>query len=168
MKAKHPEASNTSDLSTQKPDLPTDLSVAPKEVRKAIQSFRKGSSGGWEGLCPQHLLDLTARCLGESATLLLEALTRFINGIMQGSLPCGLAEVFFGARLIALKKKCGGIRPIAVGLTQRRLVGKLCNSKVMGDALLHLGPQQLGYGVKRGSEATIHALRSFFATRIRV
>ena len=31
----------------------------------------------------------------------------------------------------------------------------------MGDALALLSPQQVGYGVKRGSEGTIHALRAF-------
>jgi len=38
-----------------------------------------------------------------------------------------LPPFFFGGRLIALEKKSGGIRPIAVGMTLRRLVSK-CGS----------------------------------------
>ena len=37
----------------------------------------------------------------------------------------------FGASLIALEKKGGGIRPIAVGCTLRRLVAKVASGKMM-------------------------------------
>ena len=32
-----------------------------------------------------------------------------------------IAPIFFGGRLLALNKKSGGIRPIAIGFTLRRL-----------------------------------------------
>ena len=163
LRNKHPALPADVDLSLLAPIVPSKYVVTPKDVRKAIQSFRKGSSGGWEGLCPQHLQDLTSPYLGESANVLVEALVGFVNRILQGNLPDQLARVFFGARLIALKKKSGGIRPIAVGLTLRRLVGKVGNSMVLGDAIVQFSPQQVGYGVKGGCEATVHALRSFLA-----
>ena len=48
-------------------------------------------------------------------------MVRFVNRAMKGSMSDEIAKVFFGARLVALTKKCGGTRPIAVGLTLRGL-----------------------------------------------
>jgi len=36
---------------------------------------------------------------------------------MTGACPTDIIPIFFGGRLLALNKKSGGIRPIAVGLT---------------------------------------------------
>ena len=68
---------------------------------------------------------------------------------------------FFGANLIALQKKDGGVRPIAVGCTLRRLVAKVAGGKVMDAMGSLLAPRQLGYGVKGGAEATVHAARTY-------
>ncbi len=53
---------------------------------------------------------------------------------------------------MALQKKCGGIRPIAVGCTLRRLVAKVAGFSVVGDMAALLAPHQLGYGVRGGAE----------------
>ena len=46
--------------------------------------------------------------------------------------PLLLYELFFfGANLTALQKKDGGVRPVAVGCTLRRLVVKVAGCKVM-------------------------------------
>ena len=55
---------------------------------------------------------------------------------------------FFGANLIALRKKDGGVRPIAVGCTLRRLVAKCANSSVEENmAKLCIGPLY-GWGLE--------------------
>ena len=62
------------------------------------------------------------------------------------------------ARLIGLGKPQGGIRPIAVGLTLRRLYGKLALSEVLPlvkDTLRDFG--QVGVGIPAGAEAIIHS-----------
>ena len=56
---------------------------------------------------------------------------------------------FFGASLVALKKKCGGVRPIAVGCTLRRLVAKIACKRVADDmaellALFNLAMECVG------------------------
>ena len=58
---------------------------------------------------------------------------------------------FFGASLTALNKKGGGVRPIAVGYTLRRLVAKLAGRMVVGEMANLLAPRQLGYGVLGGA-----------------
>ena len=40
-------------------------------------------------------------------------------------MPAQVRPLFFGASLVALEKKTGGVRPIAVGCSLRRLVAKI-------------------------------------------
>ena len=77
-----------------------------------------------------------------------------------GVVPSAVRPVLFGGRLTALRKKCGGIRPIAVGSTLRRLAAKiLCRRlRPLGDVL---APTQLGFAVRSGCEAAIHATRGY-------
>ena len=58
----------------------------------------------------------------------LTALTGFINLLLQGKCHPVVRPILYGANLIALKKKCGAIRPIAVRYTRRRIAAKCDNS----------------------------------------
>ena len=53
----------------------------------------------------------------------------------------------------------GGVRPIAVGCTLRRLVAKIAGQLVVDEMAELLSPRQLGYGVRGGAEAAVHACR---------
>ena len=59
------------------------------------------------------------------------------------------------------QKKTGDIRPIAVGCTLRCLAAKVIGSDLMEEMGELLAPWQLGYGVRRGSEAAVHAARLY-------
>ena len=83
------------------------------DVRKAVLSFLAGSAGGPDSLRPEHLRDMVLR--KEAGPELITALTGFINLVLAGRCPTGVAPVFFGGRLLALSKKSGGVRPIAIG-----------------------------------------------------
>ena len=164
--AKHPAPHPGSQLPAP-PKSETALPVSVADVRRAIVTFPNGSSGGWEGLRPVHLRDLTAKWLGNDADKLIDALTRLSIKLLRGDILPSVAAVFFGARLISLKKKDGGIRPIAVGLTIRRLAAKICNAKIVGKANALFAPKQLGFGVKGGAEAAVHALRKILSSERR-
>ena len=84
-------------------------------------SFPNGSSAGLDGILPQILNDLTAKLNGQTGLSFLRALTNLVNVILGGKLPFELRPYFFGAKLIALKKPDGGLRPVAIGNTLRRL-----------------------------------------------
>ncbi len=86
-----------------------------EEVTRAIRSFPRGSAGGPDGIRPQHLLDLTSASALHGGEVLLRALAVFINHALAGNVPQPVQPVFFGATLIPLRKKEGGVRPIAVG-----------------------------------------------------
>ena len=126
LRDKHPAAS------MKATDLPIPsqaagcLLVEESEVRRAVLSFPPGSAGGPDGLRPQHIRDMLL--CREAGPEFLSALTAFVNLVLAGGCPVDVAPVFFGGRLIALNKKSGGIRPIAVGFTLRRLVSKCANT----------------------------------------
>ena len=63
--------------------------------------------------------------------------------------------------MIALQKKDGGIRPIAIGNTLRRLVAKLACMSVREEIGEYFRPHQLGFGTQKGCETIIHTVRTF-------
>ena len=75
-------------------------------------SFPNGSSAGLDGISPQILKDLTAKLNRQTGLKFLRALTNLVNVILEGKVPSELWPYFFGAKLIALKKRDRGLRPI--------------------------------------------------------
>ncbi|KAF0301453.1 Ubiquitin carboxyl-terminal hydrolase 37 [Amphibalanus amphitrite] len=124
------------------------------EVRTTINSFDTGSSAGLDGLRPAHLKDLTSRSAGEAGVRLITALTALVNMALSGELPRSARAAFFGAALTALRKSDGGVRPIAVGCTYRRLAAKLALRPLSAEVGEQLRPTQLGYVQQVISAAT--------------
>ena len=88
----------------------------------------------------------------------ISAVLDVVNLLARGEAPTSIAPYLCGASLLALKKKDGSIRPIAVGEILRRLVAKcLCRLASQKAASL-LVPLQVGAGVPGGCEAAFHAL----------
>ena len=163
LKSKHPQAPSGVSL-----PLPPDSSTVPfmaseVEVRKAVESFRPGSAGGPDGLRPGHLRTLLGRASVEAGVRLLTALTDLVNMILEGKVPEFAISTFFGASLCALTKKGGGIRPIAVGNTIRRLATKVGARPIQINLGRDFEPVQLGVSVKGGAEAAAHAARYYLS-----
>ena len=64
-------------------------------------------------------------------------------------------------RLIALDK-CPGIRPIGIGETARRIIGKAILSIIRDDIQEAAGPLQLCAGQEAGCEAAVHAMQQLY------
>ena len=114
LKLKHPQRKSCSD-----PD-PTDIdcfSTSEFFVHKALLSFPSGSSARLDGISPQILKDLTAKSNGQTGLNFLRALTNLKNAILEEKVPSELRPYLYGAKLIALKKPDGGLRPIAIDNT---------------------------------------------------
>ncbi len=60
-----------------------------------------------------------------------------------------------------LGKRSGGLRPIACGLTLRRLAAKIAVRRGNPNSSQTLLPSQVGCAVRGGAEATVHATRIF-------
>ena len=161
LQSKHPPA--PADREPCENKLPTSIDVTEGDVGQAIRSFPSGSSGGPYGFRPQHLSDMVKDLI--SGPTLLTALTSLVNSLLSGFCCPMAARLLFGGRLIALSKKSGGIRPIAVGFVLgfvlRRLTAK-CACLYARDRLAeYFAPHQLGVCVKGGCEAAVHAVRRY-------
>merc|ERR1712020_54115 len=111
---------------------------------------------------PQHLCDMCEQFLGEPALKLVDTLVSFMNKIVYpGKVPKEFCETFYGANLIALSKEDGGVRPIAVGFTLRRLAAKIVMHANKDFCTLEFSPHQLGVGCPKGAEIAVHAVRSY-------
>ena len=133
---------------------------ATSAVRKALHGFVLGSAGGISRLTPKHLLDMAAY----SGSTALDMFSRVVARFVSGRLPPEAHEYFFGARLVALLKTDGGLRPIACGDVFRRLAAKLLCSAVAPHAKEYLSRRgQLGVAVDGGMDGITHAARRYAA-----
>ena len=103
-------------------------------------------------------------CTGDVGRRLLSRLTDFVNICLAGRVPDAVKSVSCGVSLCALNKKGGGIRPIAVGCTWRRLVAKAACRAVMSKVTGMVSPTQIGFGIRRAAEAAAHAARIYVAS----
>ena len=141
------------------PTTTTPFQVEQLDVEAAIRSFPSGSAGGPDGLRPQHLLELINH--RESSSALLRQLTEFINILLRGACPPEVRPVLFGGSLIALTKKSGDLRPIAIGYTLRRVAAKCANRYAVGKLASFFAPLQVGIATPAGCEAAVHAARKY-------
>ena len=93
----------------------------------------------------------------------LNVLADFCSMVLPGDVPAEVRPLFFGASLVALHNKTGGVWPIAVGCTLCRLVAKVASRLVRDEMVSLLGPRQLGSGLRGGAEAAVHAARRFLS-----
>ena len=139
------------------------LTASSEIVTAAIVSFAPNSAGGRDGLRPDHLRDMLD---GASSTLrsnMVFVLTRFINLGLDGQFPAELAPFQCSAPLYPLTKPKGGIRPIAVGETLRRLISKTACALITDRSSEMLSPLQLGVGIRDGAVAIVHTVQQLRA-----
>ena len=161
LRQKHPPPHCNSTEVDLNCDPPLHFTIDTEQIKKVITSFPNGSGGGHDGLLPQHLKDLTGISAGDGGALLLKALAGLITLMLGGRTPNAIRPLLFGANLIALRKKEGGIRPIAIGCTIRRLASKCACLHALNSIPDILSPHQLGFGVSGGAEAAVHASRVY-------
>lgn len=165
LKIKHPPRNNNNQIPM--PELVSNsdsgcFTVCKADVKLALSRFKKGAAGGPDGLRPQHLLDMTGLSVGEPGEKLVESIVDFINLILlPGKVPKEVLPTFFGANLTALKKPDGGTRPVAVGLTIRRLAAKIFMNKLKSFCENEFRPNQMGVGTPNGCEAAVHVVRTY-------
>jgi len=124
----HPQAEGPN----LEPPLPEDRpEVSPSwasdhllAMESVVRSFPPGTAAGPSGLWPPHLLGCLKSADSAAKAGLLEALLTLVTATDSGRLHPRAAPYLCAARLIPLRKKDGGLRPIAVGDTLRRLVAK--------------------------------------------
>lgn len=73
--------------------------------------------------------------------------------MVKGKVSEAVCPFLYGDRVVALSKKGGEVRPIAVGSALRRLCAKILGNRVQEKLEERFRPVQLGYGTKGGAEA---------------
>ena len=121
--------------------------------------MKAGSTEGSDGVHPQHILDMTSNVKTDSA--LLKSLTNFVNMLLRGEFNREVIPSLFGGNVIALEKKSGGLRPIAIDYTLRRIAVQCANNFALSSFGNKLLPTQLGLGSSGGCETALHANKWF-------
>ena len=116
--------------------LPPPPDLVSDVVAQAVRSFPAGTAPGPSQLRPQHLLEACA------------AYDR-------------VAPFLGGASLVAVPKPNGAPRPIAIGETLRRLVGKCMMGTVKQETAQYLWPAQAGVAIPAGVESVVHTARAW-------
>ena len=127
-------------------------------VPRAIQSFPKGLAGGLDCLRPQHLTDIL-QIAGNEDSAFLQSLTSFCAMVLEGRVPDAVRPLFWC--VTGGPGEVRGVCLIVVGCTVHRLVAKIAGQMVADDIAALVSPRQLGYRVKGGAEATVHAVRTY-------
>ncbi|CAK1600196.1 unnamed protein product [Parnassius mnemosyne] len=161
LQSKHPPGPSTPIFVDPPSDPPGCLHATVRDVLTALASFPKGSASGLDGISPQHLIDLTSYGSGVAGEQLTTSLTKLVNLMLMGDVCPDVTPLIYGANLIALTKKDGGVRPIAVGSTFRRLAAKICVRLTRTKLQALFEPVQVGFGTRGGCEAAVHAVRTF-------
>ena len=155
LRRKHPEAS----LPTRVDETDTEpIQVDMGCVSSQLKSFPRDTACGRDGLRADHLKEMIQSASYEMSIRLQTSLTSFVNCCLKGNLPVLSAPYVASAPVTPLEKKNGGIRPIAVGETLRRLVSKCASSMVVKNLHNHFHPHQMGVGTRDGGVGILHAI----------
>ena len=138
------------------------LKLTPEKISKSLDEFTLGTACGFSALRLEHLLQCRE---ADTTGQFLVVLADLCQLLAEGRVGLDIQPFLGGASLSALVKKCGGIRPVAVGEIIRRLVSKALLNEVRDAIAPVLGPQQFGVGAKGGSQRVGHLMRRLWQRR---
>ena len=142
--------------------LPATITISAEVVKQAVQSFHPDTAPGPSGMRANYFKDLLAAPNANQRQRYFQALSSLVNAMNRGKVPYAIRPYLFAATLHAIKKKHGGIRPIAVGDVYSRLTSKCLASSLAEDAASFFSPLQLGVKVRGGCKSVIHATSAVF------
>lgn len=159
LQEKHPANPSQPNLNSTSPPS-NHLTPAPDAdaVDRAIRSFHRLSSGGPSAFRPGHLQEALKTELRDE---LLEHTTSLVRLLVRGDAPRELAPHLAGATLTALPKKDGGVRPVAVGETWRRLAAKCLCFEARESVANFFFPLQIGVAQPLGTEVGFRVARQW-------
>jgi hypothetical protein len=131
-------------------------SVTDKQIKTVLSSFPPSSAAGPSGLSPGLL---AAMCRVRSSTIAVK-LAAVVTHVMHGLVPLEARKVIYGAKLFALVKKNGGLRPVACGETLRRIAAKLLLAQ-QKKKIQKIRWCQVAVGFKAGADVKVQGMRLF-------
>ena len=88
---------------------------------------------------------------------------KVLNILAAGFAPPIISPFLCGASLLAPRKKCGGLCPIAVGEVLSRLTSKCVSRAVQYEAISILSPLQVGVGIPVGCKSIVNSVSSLLS-----
>lgn len=164
LKSKHPPSSPAlSSALLQGPvlDVPSTYyeTIDAKMVDMAIK--RTKGAPGPSGLDGNFFRKICSKKFLKESRALKENIAKLARKLASEPINPAKLEGYVACRLIPLNKN-PGIRPIGIGETLRRIIGKTVSWLVKPEAMEAAGPLQVAAGIKSGSEAAVHAMRELF------
>ena len=159
--SKHPEPRPPHSLSLLTADeLPhfEDIEITGALIHKVVFGIQGGAGPG--GCDASHWHDVLLR-YGSHSSRLRDAVASLTRTMANNFIPWCSIRALLANRLIALNKN-PGVRPIGIGETLRRIVGKAICWATRSDVEVSSGVDQLCAGVKMGIEAAFHAVHDLF------
>ena len=109
-------------------------------------------AAGWKRLCTSFQYASTDLC---------DAMASTARRLCCSFIDPKSLSAFVACRLVALDKR-PGVRPIGIGETARRIIGKAILTTIRDDIQEAAGPLQLCAGQEAGCEAAVHAMHQMF------
>ena len=111
------------------------------------------------GCDASHWQDVLLR-YGTSSTRLCDSAAGLCCHLCNSIVPWDSIRALVASHLIALDK-CPGVRPIGIGETLHRIIGKVVCLAIRLDASLVCSSDQLYAGLQAGIEGAIHGMNQF-------
>ena len=164
LKDKHPDAAlayKGSLLFGPIDDIPASYydRIDERMIENAIKQT-KGAAGP-SNMCGQFCQVFCHKKFSNEGRTFRESIARLAKKLATEVIDPQHLDSFVACKLIPLDK-CPGIRPIGIGETLRRVVGKAISWVVKADAMVAAGPLQVAAGIKSGAEGAIHAIRDIY------
>jgi hypothetical protein len=161
LKSKHPDAlmpHSSSLLKSNQLPLLEDIEVTGAHIGAVARKIQ--GSAGPGGCDSSHWQDILCR-FGSRSRRLCDAVSNLARHLANSLVDWNLIQALLSNRLIALDKS-PGVRPIGVGETLQRIIGKAICLVTRSDAGSICGSKQLCAGLKCGIEGAIHSVTDLF------
>ena len=134
-------------------DAPTLAGVTPEELRSAAKRLAKGVSPG-----PTGMTDGIVRLMTDDEVSC-GSLCHMIRDLLNGFLSKDVTQRLNRARLVAIPKGGGGVRPVAMGEVLNKLAGIVLMQRYEHTLAPLFAPMQQGVFARAGCERIVHKLR---------
>ncbi len=105
---------------------------------------------------------ICSKRLGKCADELSEQIAVMARRLCTEKISHSILQTYLSCRLVPLMKEDDGIRPVGIGETLRRIVGKCVSQVLQKDIQGASGTLQTCAGIESGIEAAVHAMKSTF------
>ena len=168
LESKHPPAEPITEeaiVQNQLPRTPVESVIFEEINASSIKDAARntfGSGGPTKVDSDVWKFILCSKSFGNHPDLLCEEIAIFTRQLCTEQVPQFKIEKLLSNRLVPLKKQENGVRPVGVGETLRRIMGKSISRILKDDIQTSSGTLQTCAGLESGIEAAIHAMRETF------